>query len=67
MVSSIGASRIPWRAKSFSAALTLWPIFSTASSSSTGFRIASTASSGTCPATGSSKSPPWPCTWATGM
>ena len=61
-MSSIGASRTPWRAKSFAPALTFWPIFSTASSSSSGFRIASAVSSGTCPSTGSSKSPPWPCT-----
>ena len=36
MVSSIGASAMPWRAKNLTSALTLCPIFSTAGSSSTG-------------------------------
>ena len=36
MVSSIGASAMPWRAKSLTVALTLWPIFRIAGSSSTG-------------------------------
>ena len=66
MVSSIGASRSPRRAKSFTPALTFCPIFSTAASSRSGPRIASAASSRTCPTTGSSKRPPWPCTCAMG-
>ena len=57
-MSSIGASAMPWRAKSFTAALTLCPIFSTAGSSSIGSSSASASASGTCPAAGSSKSPP---------
>ena len=59
-MSSIGASRMPCRARSLTVALTFCPIFSTAGSSSTGPSSASAASSGTCPSTGSSKSPPDP-------
>ena len=41
MVSSIGASAMPWRAKSLPGALTFCPIFRTAGSSSTGRSSAS--------------------------
>ncbi len=40
-MSSIGASAMPWRARSLTAALTFWPIFRIAGSSSTGLRSAS--------------------------
>ena len=68
MVSSIGATAIPCRAKILASYFMFWPTLRTPGSSSTGFRIASASSWSIWPSTrvAAPNRSPRPATWPSG-